>query len=44
MSVGIASYPNTTTQIDNLLEMPDTALYRAKNTGRNKVILFNQFV
>ncbi|OVE65829.1 GGDEF domain-containing protein [Clostridium diolis] len=41
ISIGIASYPNTTTQIDNLLEMADTALYQAKNTGRNKVVLFN---
>lgn len=41
ISIGIASYPNMTTQVDNLLEMADTALYQAKNTGRNKVVLFN---
>jgi diguanylate cyclase len=41
ISIGIASYPETTDQIDNLPENADTALYQAKKTGRNKVVLFN---
>lgn len=41
ISIGISSYPKLTNQIDNLLENADTALYQAKNSGRNKVVLFN---
>lgn len=41
ISIGISSYPKLTSQIDNLLENADIALYQAKNTGRNKVVLFN---
>ena len=41
ISIGISTYPNTTNNIDNLLEHADTALYEAKRTGRNKVILYN---
>lgn len=41
ISIGISSYPKTTNQIDNLLETADIALYQAKSTGRNRVVLFN---
>ncbi|NRT76272.1 GGDEF domain-containing protein [Clostridium beijerinckii] len=41
ISIGISSYPKLTSQIDNLLENADIALYQAKNIGRNKVVLFN---
>ncbi|MVX65486.1 diguanylate cyclase [Clostridium chromiireducens] len=41
ISIGISSYPKLTSQIDNLLENADIALYGAKNNGRNKVVLFN---
>ncbi|MBM7868727.1 diguanylate cyclase [Clostridium pascui] len=41
VSLGISTYPNITSNIDNLLEHADTALYEAKKTGRNKVVLYN---
>lgn len=41
VSVGIATFPDTTEDISVLLEQADTALYNAKKTGRNKVVLFN---
>ena len=37
VSIGVASYPETTNNIEKLLESADTALYNAKRTGRNKV-------
>ncbi|MFL0247202.1 diguanylate cyclase [Candidatus Clostridium stratigraminis] len=41
ISVGIATYPDTTTDTNVLIEQADTALYNAKKTGRNKVLLFS---
>lgn len=41
ISIGISTYPNITDNIDNLLEHADTALYEAKRTGRNKVVLYS---
>lgn len=40
VSIGVSSYPEKTNQINNLLEHSDTALYQAKRTGRNKVVLY----
>jgi diguanylate cyclase len=37
VSIGIASYPETTEELETLLEQADFALYAAKRTGRNKV-------
>ncbi|MCH5138470.1 diguanylate cyclase [Clostridiaceae bacterium UIB06] len=42
ISIGISTYPNITSNIDTLLEHADTALYEAKRTGRNKVVLYNK--
>jgi diguanylate cyclase len=41
ISIGISTYPNITNNIGNLLEDADTALYEAKSTGKNKVVLHN---
>jgi len=40
ISIGVATYPDTTNKTDYLLEDADTALYEAKRTGRNKVVLY----
>lgn len=40
ISIGISTYPDTTDKIDELLENADNALYVAKRTGRNKVVLY----
>jgi len=39
VSIGVATYPNTTADISKLIEAADGALYQAKQTGRNKVVL-----
>ncbi|MFL0195200.1 diguanylate cyclase [Clostridium sp. WILCCON 0269] len=41
ISVGVSTYPSVTDNIDNLVNNADIALYEAKNTGRNKVVLYN---
>ncbi len=40
ISIGVASYPSTTTDIEALLDDADKALYDAKRSGRNRVTLF----
>lgn len=37
-SLGVASYPNHATREEELLRTADTALYSAKNAGRNRVM------
>ncbi len=39
VSVGIAAYPDKISELETLKEKADEALYIAKRTGRNKVIL-----
>lgn len=39
VSIGVSSYPYSTKNIDTLLEEADNALYSAKRSGRNKVVL-----
>ncbi|WP_409183732.1 GGDEF domain-containing protein [Amycolatopsis sp. VS8301801F10] len=37
-SIGLATYPESGTALERLVHAADQALYRAKNTGRNKVV------
>jgi len=39
ISIGVASYPEDETTIDRLLKAADHALYRAKDAGRDRVML-----
>jgi diguanylate cyclase (GGDEF)-like protein len=40
ISIGIAAYPEDTHSMDELMKMADEALYRAKSTGKNKIVDF----
>ncbi|MFQ5660943.1 MAG: GGDEF domain-containing protein [Gammaproteobacteria bacterium] len=44
VSVGVAGYPEDATDIKELVEKADKALYRSKNSGRNKVTLFSEMI
>lgn len=41
VSIGVSIYPDKTNDIDMLLKNADLALYEAKRTGRNKVMVYN---
>lgn len=40
ISIGIAHFPNDADSIWKVIKYADTALYEAKNTGRNKIVNF----
>ena len=39
-SIGVATFPDDTTELNSLKEFADKALYRAKSQGKNKVVFF----
>lgn len=41
-SIGCAAYPDDTDSFDNLFLLADYLLYRAKNKGKNRYIIYNQ--
>ena len=42
VSIGVSSYPETTANVEKLIEQADIALYVAKRSGRNMVIVAEQ--
>lgn len=42
VSIGCASYPESTTVAEELIGLSDKALYHAKQLGRNRVVLFSE--
>lgn len=41
ISVGVSTYPDTVEDVEKLIESSDAALYEAKHTGKNKVVLYS---
>lgn len=41
-SIGVANYPESTSQSDQLLHIADEAVYEAKDRGRDRVICFEE--
>ena len=42
VSLGIAEYPDDAGNIDELIHKADCAMYRAKRTGKNRVVLYTK--
>ena len=40
--IGCASFPESTTVVEELLALSDKALYHAKQLERNRVVLFSE--
>jgi len=40
LSMGIAAFPEDTSDMDELMKMADDALYRAKNQGKNRIVSY----
>lgn len=40
-SAGIAAFPNDTRELDKLLSYADTAMYKAKSSGKNRFMFFD---
>lgn len=43
-SIGIASYPTDSTDVDELVKLADIAMYEAKKSGKNKYICYNEAI
>ncbi|MCK5687296.1 diguanylate cyclase [bacterium] len=41
ISLGLSDYPNDADTKKDLIEKADTALYRAKQTGRNRIVIYS---
>lgn len=44
VSCGIAQFPKHSNNIKNVVEYADKALYHAKNTGKNKVVCYDEVI
>ena len=42
ISSGIASYPDDAEKAEDLINIADKALYKAKESGKNKTVLYRQ--
>lgn len=40
VSIGLAGYPETSNNVDELMEKADKAMYQSKSSGKNKVSIF----
>jgi len=43
-SIGIACYPDDTADIDELIEQADSAMYKAKQKGKNTYVFINESI
>ena len=44
LSIGISHYPSDADSLWKVIKYADEALYLAKNTGRNKIVIFDATV
>lgn len=43
-SIGVAFYPKNGDNVDTLLQCADNAMYQAKQSGKNRVCVFDELV